>query len=218
MRHSAAAPSTGTPHIRRYRPADREAFAAVCVATAHEGGDSAARYPDRELMPSVFAHPYAELEPDFAFVLDDGTGTAGGYVVGAPDTARFAERFRAEWLPSAGARFPLPVGEPRTPSDEIVLLLHRPERMVRPELAGHPAHLHIDLLPAWQGRGWGRALMRTLLDALHAAGVPAVHLSMVQANTGARAFYDRLGFRPLAVPETAPLWYLGRPTARDAFL
>ena len=28
-----------------------------------------------------------------------------------------------------------------------------------PELAGYPAHLHIDLLAEWQGRGQGRALM-----------------------------------------------------------
>ncbi|TXS52822.1 GNAT family N-acetyltransferase [Streptomyces sp. t39] len=222
MEHTSATQAdgvaAGTPYIRRYRPSDRSALAEICVRTAHQGGDSSVLHPDPELMPSVFAHPYAALEPDFAFVLDDGEGSAVGYVLGAPDTARFAERFRAEWLPTVASRFPLPTGEARTPSDEIVGLLHRPEHMVRPEVAAYPAHLHIDLLPAWQGRGHGRALMRTLLDALREAGVPAVHLCMVEANTGARAFYDRLGFRLLPVPDPGPVRYLGRSTARDAAL
>jgi GNAT superfamily N-acetyltransferase len=102
----------------------------------------------------------------------------------------------------------------RTPDDEIVPLLHHPERLLVPEVAAYPAHLHIVLLPQWQGRGYGRALMLTFLDALHRAGVPAVHLSMVTANAPARAFYDRLGFHEIDVPDAdATVTYLGRPTA-----
>ncbi|MFJ4715939.1 GNAT family N-acetyltransferase [Streptomyces sp. NPDC088785] len=202
-----------TPFVRRYRPSDREALARICVMTAHEGGDSSALHPDRELMPTLFAYPYVHLEPDFAFVLDDGEGAAVGYVLGVPDTADFAARFRAQWLPRVTGRFPPVDGVARTPSEEMIGLLHTPERMVRDELAAFPAHLHIDLLPPWQGRGHGRALMRALLGALHARGVPAVHLCMVRANTAARAFYDRLGFRQLAVSDPGPVWYLGRSTA-----
>ncbi|MDT9682464.1 GNAT family N-acetyltransferase [Streptomyces sp. TRM76323] len=200
------------PFIRPYRPSDRAELADICVRTAHEGRDSSSLYPDPELMPSIFAYPYVELEPGFAFVLDDGAGNAVGYVLGAPDTAAFVRRFRTEWLPRVAARYPAPVGGARTPTEEMIGLLHTPERMVRDELAAFPAHLHIDLLPPWQGRGYGRALMRTLLDALRRQGVPAVHLCMVRANAPARAFYDRLGFQPLAVPDPAPLWYLGRST------
>ncbi|MYW67064.1 GNAT family N-acetyltransferase [Streptomyces sp. SID8379] len=201
-----------TPFVRAYRPSDHEALGHICVMTAHQGGDSSSLYPDHELMPSIFAHPYARLEPDFAFVLDDGAGTAVGYVLGVPDTAAFAKRFRAEWLPDVADRYPAPAGPPRTPSEEMIGLLHTPERMVRDELAAFPAHLHIDLLPPWQGRGHGRALMDTLLGALHRQHVPAVHLCMVRENTSARAFYDRLGFRLLTVRDPAPVWYLGRST------
>jgi GNAT superfamily N-acetyltransferase len=96
----------------------------------------------------------------------------------------------------------------------MAALLHSPERMVLPELAAYPAHLHIDLLPQWQGRGFGRALMTRFLDALHDKGVAAVHLCMSTGNTPARAFYERLGFEQLAVPDPAPVRYLGRPTSR----
>ncbi|MFB6841035.1 GNAT family N-acetyltransferase [Streptomyces sp. NPDC056361] len=203
------------PFVRRYRSSDRVELAEICVKTAHEGKDSSAIYPDPELMPTIFAYPYVEMEPGFAFVLDDGAGRAVGYVLGAPDTAGFAKRFRTEWLPLVAQRFPAPDAASDDAADVMAGLLHAPERMVLDELTAYPAHLHIDLLPGWQGRGYGRALMNTLLTALHEHGVPAVHLCMVRANTAARAFYDRLDFQPLAVPDPGPVWYLGRPTATD---
>ena len=36
---------------------------------------------------------------------------------------------------------------------------------------------------------------------------------MLTVNTGARRFYDRLGFHEIAVPDPGPLTYLGRSTA-----
>ncbi|MFF3615093.1 GNAT family N-acetyltransferase [Streptomyces sp. NPDC002580] len=203
------------PIIRAYRPADRAAVADVCVSTADEGGDSRARYPDEELMPTLFAAPYCHLEPGLAFVLDDGSGRAVGYVVGTGDTAEFVTRFRDTWIPRVAGRYPAPTAPPRSPSEEMVGLLHRPERMLLPELADFPAHLHIDLLPEFQRRGHGRALMNTFLTALRDRGVPAVHLGMVTANKAARAFYDRLGFHELPVEDPGPLTYLGRSTMAD---
>ncbi|MGC5561296.1 GNAT family N-acetyltransferase [Streptomyces sp. FR-108] len=201
------------PSIRPYRPADRAAVADICVSTALDGGDSRARYPDEELLPSIFAAPYCHLEPELAFVLDDGSGCPVGYVLGTADTEQFVKNFRTTWLPRVAGRYPEPSAEPRTPSEEMIVLLHTPERMILPDLAAHPAHLHIDLLPDWQRRGFGRGLMRTFLAALHDRGVPAVHLGMVTANVAARAFYDRLGFQEIPVPDPGPLTYLGRSTA-----
>ncbi|MFC4058752.1 GNAT family N-acetyltransferase [Planomonospora corallina] len=207
--------TTTRPHIRPYRPGDRAALGDVCVRTAHEGGDSRHIYPDLELMPSIFATPYAELEPDLAFVLDDGE-RAVGYVLGTADTAAFVRNYREHWLPRLRERFPALDGPPATPNEEMIDLMYRPERMILPELAGYPAHLHIDLLPSHQGQGHGRALMHTFLDALHAKGVAAVHLGMVTANTAARAFYDRLGFHEIQVADPGPVTYLGRRTDRTA--
>ncbi|UFR00586.1 GNAT family N-acetyltransferase [Streptomyces sp. Go40/10] len=202
-----------TPAIRPYRTADRADVADVCVRTALVGGDSRAVYPDQRLMPSLFAEPYCHFDPDLAFVLDDGGGRAVGYIVGTADTERFVEDFRRDWIPRLAARYPEPVAAPRTPTEEMIRLLHHPERMLVPELAAYPAHLHIDLLPPWQGQGHGRRLLRAFLDALHGKGVRAVHLGMVTANTAARAFYDRVGFHEIPVADAGPLTYLGRATA-----
>lgn len=94
------------PIIRAYRPTDRAAVADVCVSTADEGGDSRARFPDEELMPAIFAEPYCHLDPELAFVLDDGSGRAVGYVVGTGDTAEFVARFRDTWIPRVAHRYP----------------------------------------------------------------------------------------------------------------
>lgn len=203
---------TASPAIRPYRPGDRPALDDVCVRTAHHGEDSRPHYTDPGVFPATFAAPYAHLEPELVFVLDDGQGRAVGYILGTADTERFAEAFRTTWLPLVADRYPAPPEPPRTPDEEIAHLLHHPERMVVPELAAYPAHLHIDLLPEWQGHGHGRRLMRTFLKALQGRGVPAVHLAMGTANTRARAFYDRVGFHEIDVPEPGSATYLGRTT------
>lgn len=201
--------------VRGYRATDHDALYDICVRTGHRGTDARGVYEDPEVLPVIFAGPYAELEPELVFVLDDGAGNAVGYVLGAADTPRFVERFRAEWLPRFATRYPAPGRAPRTPDEGMAEMLHTPERMLRPEVADYPAHLHIDVLPQWQGRGFGRKLMRAFLDALHERGVGRVHLSMATANTPARAFYDRLGFHEIAVPDPGDATYLGRPTAPD---
>ncbi|MQY15631.1 putative acetyltransferase OgpAT [Streptomyces sp. RB5] len=203
--------TTSRARIRPYRPTDRAALSDICVRTADNGGDARHLYEDQELLPTLFATPYATLEPELAFVVDDGE-RAVGYIVGTADTPAFVRRFRDTWLPQVAARFPAPPPEPATPTEEMRYLLHNPERMIVPALAGYPAHLHIDLLPSHQRAGHGRELMAAFLGALAARGVPRVHLGMVTANTAARAFYDRLGFSVLPVPDPGPLTYLGRST------
>jgi ribosomal protein S18 acetylase RimI-like enzyme len=202
--------------IRPYRESDRDAVGDICVRTADAGGDSRHLYPDLELMPTNFAWPYTDMEPSLAFVADNGE-RAVGYVVGTADTPSFVSRFESEWLPKVSDRFP-PVVEPSTPTDHMVWLLHHPRRMIVPELAGYPAHLHIDLLPDYQRAGHGRALMTAFLGALAYQDVPAVHLGMLTANTAARAFYDRLGFHEIDVANAEPLTYLGLEVGPNARL
>jgi ribosomal protein S18 acetylase RimI-like enzyme len=202
--------------IRLYQSSDRAAVADVCVRTADAGGDSRHLYPVEELMPSIFALPYAHLEPDLAFVLDDGD-RAVGYILGTADTTAFVENYRTDWLPGLLDRYPATETTPRTPTEQMVWLMHHPERMILPELADYPAHLHIDLLPDHQRHGHGKNLMGAFLHALADEGVPAVHLGMLTSNTGARVFYDRLGFHPISVPAHKDLTYLGLKVGPNAW-
>jgi ribosomal protein S18 acetylase RimI-like enzyme len=204
--------SIGVPTIRLYREADRDSMFDVCMRTGWAGGDARGFFQDQELLPDIFAAPFAALEPDLAFVLDNGERVVG-YAVGTSDTVRFAREFRERWLPSVAERHPRPTDEPTGHDEVMANLLHNPESMIIPDLADYPAHLHIDILPEYQGRGYGRGLMRAQLTALHRAGAPRAFLGMLTANTAAREFYEKVGFRVVPVANPGPLTYLGRSTA-----
>ena len=183
--------------IRSYRPEDRAEVYDVCVRTASAGDDARGRYPSDELPGDIWAGPYLELEPELAFVVEsqgpDGSRVAG-YILGTADTRAFVEQYRSRWLPRFAARYPDVNDDTRAG--------HRPERMLVPGVDEYPAHLHIDLLPELQRQGWGRRLIRCFLDAAAERGAAGAHLSFDPANTGAGAFYERLGFRPL--PSSRP--------------
>ena len=151
-------------------------------------------------MPEVFALPYVEYAPELAFVVAEGDRVLG-YVLGVADTAAFIEWWKREWTPGFAVRHPSVASptahDPSFTEAELIDAGLDPERMRIAELADYPAHLHIDLLPELQGLGSGRRLIDTLRAALAARGVDAVHLGMDAANTGARAFYARLGFHEL---------------------
>jgi ribosomal protein S18 acetylase RimI-like enzyme len=196
--------------IRPYRPSDLAAVYDVCVRTAAAGGDARGMYWSDDLMPDTWAGPYVELEPELAFVLDDD-GTVGGYILGCADTPAFTAAYRERWLPKVAGKYP----EPSAAGDSewLVDCLLRPERMLVPEVVDFPAHLHMDLLPPYQGSGHGRALMETFLAAAARQGAPAVHLGVDPANARALGFYEHLGFRPIEITSREMgAVFLGRPT------
>ncbi|GGI43587.1 GNAT superfamily N-acetyltransferase [Agromyces flavus] len=193
------------PAIRPYRASDRETIARICLLTAAGGGDATGVYGDDALMPEVYALPYVDYAPDLAFVVDDG-GIVGGYVLGVADTADFIDWYAREWAPGFRRRHPTPspptAHRPAYTEAQLIADGGDPERMRIAELDAYPAHLHVDLLPTYQGRGLGRRLIDTLRTALADRGVPAVHLGLDPANVGARAFYSRIGFHEL--PSSRP--------------
>ena len=183
-------------HIRRAEPRDRDALYEICLLTADSGADATALYSDRKLPGYIWAAPYGELEPDFAFVLADGD-KAVGYVIGAPDTAAFEARLERDWWPMvrravAGVR-------PKAKLDEGALSrIAKPETHLAWLAEDYPAHLHINLLPVAQSGGWGRRLIDTELDALRRAGVRGVHLGVSPTNERAKGFYSHVGFEDLS--------------------
>jgi len=181
--------------VRPYRSGDEDALSEVCLKTGDSGKDATGRFDDDELLAHVYLLPYLALEPELAFVLDID-GRAVGYIVGTADSVSFAQRYRRRWLPVFAERYPL-TDPALTPTQRLIQVGHHPEHAIGPDHELFPAHLHIDLLPEAQGKGWGRTLMRTLLASLRAAGAPGVQLGVGADNLGARAFYRRLGFTPL---------------------
>ncbi|MFC7788966.1 GNAT family N-acetyltransferase [Microbacterium sp. MAHUQ-60] len=189
--------AAGASRIRPYRPSDREAMYDVCVKTADAGADATGLFEDDRLWGDIFAVPYVERHPDLAWVVESPDGRTIGYVVSTDDTEAFEAWFRDEWWPRVAARYPRSGETEPTRQDGIIDYADRRAPGREPHAAHYPAHLHIDLLPETQGQGLGRRLIETLFAELRRRGVPGLHLGMNPQNTGAGAFYERIGMHRL---------------------
>jgi ribosomal protein S18 acetylase RimI-like enzyme len=183
--------------IRPFRPGDEAALADVCLRTADAGADATGVLEDDDLWAEVFVLPYVARHPDLAFVVEAEDGRVVGYIVGTDDTDAFEGWFRDAWWPAHARRWPRPVAE-GSRQDGVLAYAYGRAPGAEPHAGPYPAHLHIDLLPEAQGRGWGRRLIERLADALRTRGVSGLHLVAADRNAGAVAFYERLGFAPLA--------------------
>jgi ribosomal protein S18 acetylase RimI-like enzyme len=183
----------------------------VCVETAGAGRGVRGRYSTDDLVPDVLAGPYLFLEPEHAYVLDNGQ-RAVGYVIGTASTLGFVAAYRQRWLPRLRARYRPLSGPPVTEEEHRLDVMFHPERWLVPELAPHPAHLHINLLAGYRRAGHGRELISTFLASVAAAGAASCYLGVRQENVNARRFYARLGWRPVEVRGAEPGTYLAHPT------
>jgi len=183
--------------IRPYRDADRDALYDICVKTADAGGDATGIFTDDRLWGDVFAVPYVVRHPDLSWVVESDDGRTIGYVVATDDTDAFERWFREEWWPSRQRSYPLSGAAEPTRQDGIIRYAGRRAPGGETHAVEYPAHLHIDLLPETQGQGLGRRLIETLFAELQRRGVRGLHLGMNPANTGAGAFYERLGMHRL---------------------
>jgi ribosomal protein S18 acetylase RimI-like enzyme len=161
--------------------------------------------PARTIGSHLWYAPYVALTPSTCFVLDSGSGTAVGYCIGAADTISFAQRWRDEFVPSIDpAVVPRPgtvTEDPEMETEDIKGLRKAAYEGECSDLLGwnevldeYPAHMHINFLPEYQRRGFGRELIGRLLDEVKGQGARGVHLGMARHNVGARAFYGKIGF------------------------
>lgn len=188
--------------IRPYHPSDMPALYRICLRTGSHGKDASGLYRDPDLLGHYYAAPYAFFEPDLCFVLTCDR-TPCGYVLGTRNSPAFRDRCERDWFPFLQQRYPVPQPDDTSADAQIIYLIHADQRANGPLEDAYPAHLHIDLLPEGQGQGWGRKLMQAFLDRLRDVGVRGVHLGVSQANPGAIAFYERVGFQRV---EEHPTW------------
>jgi len=196
--------------IRPVVPEDSPALFRIALLTGDAGQSAESLHRHHELIGLLWAVPYASLTPETAhtwgFVLVDdaaleddcSTKTVKGYIVGTSDTRAYEAATEADWWPSLRTRFPLSnSGDERTKADqEYIDLIHRaPDPALDSCLAVSPAHMHINLLPEVQRRGWGRKLIGCAVGHLRERQIDAVWLGLHERNIAARKFYERLGFR-----------------------
>ncbi|KEP76357.1 hypothetical protein HR12_11645 [Microbacterium sp. SUBG005] len=95
-----------------------------------------------------------------------------------------------------------------TVQPELFLVAVEAEEVVGSVMAGYDGHrgwlYYLAAASSHRGRGVGRALVAEAERLLEAMGCPKVQLMVRPDNTGARGFYDALGYEPF------PTWATGR--------
>jgi ribosomal protein S18 acetylase RimI-like enzyme len=200
--------------IRPATRSDQQGAYDVCLKTGHHGQDGQRFYrDDPDALGRVFVGPYLAFEPELSLILADDQGVCG-YAFGALDSHAFYARYEAQWRPDLCTRFPAPEGDPSawTRVQQVHHSYHHPDYFCPEPYDWYPSHLHIDLLPRAQGRGYGRRMIEQIMDRLRLRGSPGAHLGVSTLNTRAFDFYRHLGFRELMRVGSGPdaCIYLGR--------
>ena len=185
--------------IRNYREEDLDALYRVCLETGASGNDATSMYRDPRVLGHIYAGPYGTLAPESALVIED-EGGVGGYIIGPVDTYGFEKRVERDWWPNLRQTYADPSGKARelwSPDERLHYLMHHPARTPRRISEPFPSHLHIDLLPRFQGRGVGKRLIDAWLARVREMGSIGAHLGVGAANVRAVNFYRRYGFLEL---------------------
>ncbi len=185
--------------IRPVRTGDEAGAYHVCLKTGDNGKDGEPFYrDDPDALGRIYVGPYLKFAPEFGAILEDHAGVCG-YALGALDSRAFFARYESEWRPDLTRRFPAPAGDPAqwTRVQQIHHLYHDPDYFFPEPYAEYPSHLHIDLLPRAQGRGFGRRMLEQVMNNLRRRGSPGAYLGVSTLNLPALGFYERLGFHEL---------------------
>ena len=184
-----------TFEIRTYHITDLSSIYRICLHTGYNGGDATPFLKDPDLIGHIFAAPYAFFEPNLCFILALDSKPCG-YVLGTRNSATFHEECEKKWLPELRKRYPLPRKNNKSLEFSFIQYMHQ-NQIVPKELEDYPAHLHIDILPIAQGKGYGRKLIENFLRQLQNQHVRGVHLIVSKNNHNAIEFYRQIGFKEL---------------------
>jgi ribosomal protein S18 acetylase RimI-like enzyme len=186
-----------TLSVRLFQQEDRRALLTIGSETAFFGAPIEAFLEDRKVFEDAFFSYYTDYEPEHAWSACDHDQVVG-FLTGCPDTRRHDRYFQKKILPEViwkWIRGKYHLGR-KTIRYALAILkagLHR--EFAAADLQMYPAHLHINLLPAWRGKGLGRSLMDHYLNQLQMEGITGVHLTTTSYNTAACRLYESEGFQ-----------------------
>ncbi len=200
--------SDGGPYIRRYIPADRESVRRISCETADLGRPIESIFSDRRVLADLLTGYYTDYTAGTCWVAQV-SGRVIGYLTGCLNTRHFfgvmairiaplillESLFRGSFF-SRQSRHLFSLGIKS-------LIMGGFSRRI--PINEYPAHLHIDIMPAFRRKQIGRQLIEKFFDQCRAAGIPGVHLSTRDDNKAGRHFFKSMGFKehgsyPMAFP------------------
>ncbi|KAH7916300.1 acyl-CoA N-acyltransferase [Hygrophoropsis aurantiaca] len=189
--------------IRPATKADEDDVYRICVLTSNAGTSAIDLHTFPKLPGTIYAAPYLHLKSTWAFLLvdtDDTQERVVGYILGTKDTRVFEKDAEENWWPALREEYGRYIQEPANakPADlTYIKNILNPALAADANIAFAPPHLHINILPEYQAKGYGRKLIGTAVEYLKDAeeGLQGVWLGMDPRNTKAAAFYEKIGFK-----------------------
>jgi ribosomal protein S18 acetylase RimI-like enzyme len=179
--------------LRTAKVTDLPDLLRVCLETGDSGKDATHLHKLPELVGDIYVAPYVMHEPDFAYALLSDKRVVG-YLLGVLDTRAFENILVNNYWPLTKAKYQQFKTEITDSDRELLKDLDKQGFSDESLIAKYPSHLHIDIVEAHQGAGYGKSMIAFLLDELKAAGSTGVHLHMSASNDRARGFYKKFGF------------------------
>ena len=182
---------------------DLDALYNISLKTGDMGRDASGLYDDPKMVGHIYSAPYLVHSPELCFVIEDQEGIAG-YVVGTADTRAFEACLEVNWWPALRKKYANPAGisEEHWSEDQYrANAIHNPY-IIREDIAvDFPAHLHMNLLPRLQHKGYGSRLLGAWLAKARSLDVKAVHLGAGRSNVAGIRFWTKSGFQELTLPD-----------------
>jgi len=182
--------------IRNYEPRDRAAVRRLCCETGFLGKPIDPVFSDRELFADYLTAYYTDVEPEAAFVLEQG-GVVKGYLLGSRRPLRqqwygFFQNLRLFGIGMFRYR-----RYNKATREFIQWILKNSWREV-PAVPRRTAHFHFNVLPEAQKIASTQAMAQMYFDFLRTHGEKEVFGQVVtfESRRGAKLF-ERFGFRVL---------------------
>ena len=179
--------------LRTAKVTDLPDLLRVCLETGDSGKDATHLHKLPELVGDIYVAPYVIHEPDLAYALLSDKRVVG-YLLGVLDTRAFESLLVDKYWPLAKAKYQHFKTEITDSDRELLKDLDKQGFSDESLTAKYPSHVHIDIVEAHQGAGYGKSMIAFLLEELKAAGSAGVHLHMSASNDRARGFYKKFGF------------------------
>ncbi|MCI1209696.1 MAG: GNAT family N-acetyltransferase [Treponema sp.] len=197
--------------IRSAQKTDLPYLYKICFRTGFSGGDARNYYTNEFLLGQYYAAPYIFFDSDCCYVLVNKKGIPSGYIVGTRDSSAFRTWMDSDWLPMLSAESALQTDDSVYEKSLKKMILGFSGQLLTPLQkklqTDFPAHLHIDIIPELQGKGFGKKLVGIFVQNLKNLSVSGVHLGVDSANTAAIKFYEAIGFMNLGY--TTDCLYMG---------
>lgn len=168
--------------VRKMTAVDIPQAEYICIETADEKLISSEEKKQTTLL--LYNRYYTRAEIDNCFVLTDESDKTVGYILCAENYRQYKKDFlknelRQLFKINLSAVF-----------EGLACVMGN-----RIFAKNYPAHMHIDILPKYQGKGYGTMLLNTLIHHLKSKNIIALMLIVDSHNQNAVRFYKKNNFK-----------------------